>query len=165
TFGHPGAAGNPPPLKVNFKFNGPEAEAFGYRAENIRAHGVYVAPDLRLQASGAGYGATATTNATFHFPARGPFSYSLAGRFDHLDMRRLPRSLAMPKLETLAAGEYQFTSDGVDWTGHGTLAASTVEGARVDPGTTFEVDSRDRALHYAASGTVHDLNPYRFAFP
>ena len=41
TFGHPTAVGAGQPMKVNFKFAGPEAEGFGYRAENVRAQGVY----------------------------------------------------------------------------------------------------------------------------
>ena len=164
-FGHPTAVGAGQPMKVNFTFAGPEAEAFGYRAENLRAQGVYDAPDLKFDATGAGYGAAATTRATFHFPATGPMTYTLAGNFRNLDMRRLPPSLAMPKLETVAAGQYQFSSTGRDWKGSGTMSESTVEGARFAAGTTFTIDSTNRALHYSATGTVAGLNPQRFATP
>src|SRR5439155_25792933 len=109
----------------------------GYRAENVRAQGVYNAPDLKFDATGLGYGAAASAKATFHFPAKGPMTYTLAGNFSNLDMRRLPRSLAMPKLETVAAGQYQFSSTGRDWRGDATVTASTVEGARFGAGTTF----------------------------
>jgi hypothetical protein len=165
TFGHPTAVGAGPPMKVTFKFQGPEVEGFGYRAENVRAQGVYNAPDLKFDATGSGYGAAASAKATFHFPASGPMTYTLAGNFQHLDMRRLPASLAMPKLETVAAGQYEFSSTGRDWRGSGTMSESTVEGARFGPGTTFEIDSTNRVLHYSGTGTVAGLNPERFAAP
>jgi autotransporter translocation and assembly factor TamB len=164
-FGHPTAVGTGAPMKVNFKFAGPEVQGFGYRAENVQSQGIYTAPDLKFDASGAAYGASATTRASFHFPAAGPMSYTLAGNFRNLDMRRLPPSLAMPKLDTVAAGEYQFASNGHDWRGNGTLAPSVAEGARFGSGTVFEIDSHDRALHYSATGTVAGLDPQRFAFP
>src|SRR5206468_2501029 len=45
TFGHPTAVGAGPPMKVNFKFSGPEVQGFGYRAGHVRAQGVYDAPN------------------------------------------------------------------------------------------------------------------------
>ena len=165
TFGRPTAVGTGAPMKVNFKFAGPDVQGFGYRADNVRAQGVYVAPDLKFDASGTGYGAEATTRATFHFPATGPMEYTLAGNFNHLDMRQLPPGLAMPKLETVAAGQYQFTSTGRDWQGSGTLSPSVVEDTRMGAGTVFEIDSHDGALHYSSTGNVAGLDPHRFAFP
>ena len=99
------------PAEIDFKFAGPHVEGFGYQAANVRAQGVYEVPRLadarsgqailRFDASGAAYGATATTRATFRFstPSR-PLSYRLEGTFRNLDMRRLPDRLSMPKLET-----------------------------------------------------------------
>jgi hypothetical protein len=40
-----------------------------------------------------------------------------------------------------------------------------VEGARFGAGTTFEIDSTDRELHYSGTGTVAGLNPQRFSLP
>jgi autotransporter translocation and assembly factor TamB len=164
-FGRPTAVGSGAPMKITFTFSGPDVQGFGYRAANVRAQGVYETPDLKFDASGAGYGATATTRATFHFPASGPMTYTLAGDFLELDMRRLPPSLAMPKLDTVTAGQYQFESTGRDWSGRGTLSDSVVEGARIGPGTILEIDSHNSALHYAATGTVAGLDPHRFALP
>jgi len=154
------------PAKINFRFAGPHAEGFGYQAGNVRAEGIYEPALLRFDARAAAYGATATTRATFRFaaPAR-PLSYSLAGTFQNLDMRRLPARLSMPELETQAAGRYQFDASGRDWRGTGELTESTVEGARFGEGTLLAIESRDRALSYSASGNVAWLNPRRFAPP
>lgn len=164
-FGRPIAAGSGPPMKVTFKFAGPEVQGFGYRAVNVRAQGVYETPDLKFDASGTGYGTTATTRATFRFPASGPTAYTLAGSFRDLDMRRLPPGLSMPKLDTVAAGRYQFQSAGGDWSGGATLSDSIVEGARIGPGTVLEIGSHDGALRYSAAGMVAGLDPHRFASP
>ena len=63
------------PAEIDFKFAGPQVKGFGYQAANVRAQGVYEVPRLadgragqavlRFDASGAAYGATATTRATF----------------------------------------------------------------------------------------------------
>ena len=164
------------PAEIDFKFAGPHVEGLGYQASNVRAQGVYEVPRLadarpgqavlRFDASGASYGATATTRATFRFstPSR-PLSYHLEGTFRNLDMRRLPDRLSMPKLETQAAGNYTFEVQGRDWIAGGKLDDSIVEGARFAPGTLLAMQSRNRQLSYSASGNVEWLNPRRFAAP
>jgi autotransporter translocation and assembly factor TamB len=164
------------PAEIDFKFAGPHVEGLGYQAANVRAQGVYEVPRssagqtgqavLRFDASGASYGASATTRATFHFAtASRPLSYQLAGTFRSLDMRRLPNRLNMPKLETQAGGTYTFDVAGRDWKAGGTLDDSTVEGARFAPGTVLAMESRNRQLSYSANGNVEWLNPRRFAAP
>ena len=164
------------PAEIDFKFAGPHVEGLGYQAANVRAQGVYEVPRLadtrsgqavlRFDASGASYGASATTRATFRFstPSR-PLSYRLDGTFRNLDMRRLPDRLSMPKLETQAAGNYSFEAQGRDWTGTGVLTDSIVEGARFESGMQLGIESRNRQLSYSASGNVAWLNPRRFAAP
>jgi hypothetical protein len=154
------------PMHINFNFSGPEVEGLGYRAQNVHAQGVYEPSLLRFDASGAAYGATTNTRATFRFAAPGrPLSYQLAGDFRNLDMRRLPARLAVPKLETVAAGNYQFEATGPNWRANGTLSDSMVEGAHLASGTLLAMESQNRALHYSASGNVAGLNPRRFAGP
>jgi autotransporter translocation and assembly factor TamB len=172
------------PAEIDFKFAGPHVEGFGYQAANVRAQGVYEVPRpadarslrhgsgqagqalLRFDASGAAYGANATTRATFRLstPSR-PLSYRLEGTFRNLDMRRLPDRLSMPKLETQAAGTYTFEAQGRDWSAGGKLDDSNVEGAHFIPGTVLGMQSRNRELSYSASGNVEWLNPRRFAAP
>ena len=172
------------PAEIDFKFAGPYVEGLGYQAANVRAQGVYEVPRvtdarslrhgsgqagqavLRFDASGASYGATATTRATFRFstPSR-PLSYRLDGTFRNLDMRRLPDRLSMPKLETQAAGNYTFEAEGRDWIAGGKLDDSIVEGAHFAPGTLLAMQSVNRQLSYSASGNIEWLNPRRFAAP
>ncbi len=164
-FGRATASGPGEPMRVNFEFSGPQVQGFGYRAQNVRAEGVYDAPDLRFSASGAAYGASATTHGTVHVPAAGPVWYSLAGSFRNLDARRLPRELPVPPLATSAAGQYRFDANGSGWHASGTLADSTAEGAQFASGTVFSVEARNRSLRYSASGTVAALDPRRFSKP
>ena len=133
---------------------------------DARAKGNYQPALLKFDASGRAYGATATTRATFRFatPAR-PLTYSLEGTFRDLDLRQLPERLSMPKLDTQAAGTYQFEMSGRNWSGRGELQPSAVEGARFDAGTLLGIESRASRLSYSASGNVADLNPRRFAAP
>ena len=164
------------PAEIDFTFAGPRVEGLGYAAANVRAEGVYQVPQssdgsrrqavLRFDASGAAYGATATTRARFNFstPSQ-PLSYRLQGAFRNLDVRRLPEKLSMPPLETQAAGNYAFEAQGPNWSGEATLTESVVEGARFEAGTVLGIASRNRELSYSASGNVGWLNPRRFAAP
>jgi autotransporter translocation and assembly factor TamB len=154
------------PARIEFEFAGPLVEGFNYTAANVRAKGVFEPRLLTFDASGAAYGATATAKAVFRFatPERS-LAYSLAGRFQNLDMRRLPRRLNMPELATSAAGEYRFEAAGRTWQASATLRESTVEGGRFEEGTALAMESRDRALSYSASGRFAGLNPRRFAAP
>ena len=154
------------PARIQFDFAGPLVEGFNYNAANVRAKGVFEPPALTFDASGAAYGATATTKAAFRFATPGrPLAYSLAGRFQNLDMRRLPERLNMPELATTAAGDYQFQATGRGWQASATLRESAVEGGRFDEGTALAMQSRDRELSYSASGRVAGLDPRRFAAP
>ena len=150
------------PAEIDFKFTGPNVEGFGYRVANVRAKGVYQVPPLadgrpgqtvlRFAASGAAYGANATTRATFNFstPSR-PLSYRLEGAFRNLDMRRLPGKLSMPPLETQAAGNYSFEAQGRNWAGKATLN---------------EFLSKERAsiqAHYSGSNRATANSPIRQA--
>jgi TamB, inner membrane protein subunit of TAM complex len=154
------------PASINFKFEGPHVEGWGYQAANVRSQGVYEIGQLKFDATGAAYGATASTRAAFRFSTPGrPLTYSLAGSFQNLDMRRLPERLSMPKLETQAAGLYQFEASAGEWRGAADLSDSTVEGASFKAGTQLAIQSRNRVLSYSANGNVVSLNPRRFAAP
>ena len=154
------------PAEIDFSFAGPQVEGLGYQAAGVRAKGVYQPAALRFDASGAAYGATATTHATFRFATKSrPLAYSLQGTFREVDLRRLPGRLSMPKLETQAAGTYRFEANGRNWSGSGELQESIVEGARFEAGTLVGIESRDRQLSYSASGRVASLNPRDFAAP
>ena len=105
------------------------SRASAISAANVRAQGC-TSPRLadgagtgvlRFDASGAAYGATATTRATFRFatPSR-PLSYRLEGTFRNLDMRRLPERLV--DAEARDAGGRQLSRSrrsGRDWSGRG----------------------------------------------
>src|SRR4030095_868467 len=154
------------PAQINFDFTGPDAAGLGYSASTVHARGIYEPAQLKFDASGLAYGATASTRATFNFATpRRPLAYDLAGRFGHLDLRRLPVKPAPPHLETVAAGEYQFDAAGANWRASGKLKDSVVEGAHFADGTLVAMESQNRVLRYSASGNVAGLNPRRFARP
>ena len=153
--------------KINFKFTGPEVEGFGYRAANVRAQGVYEPSLLRFDASGAAYGPTATTRATFHFADAGrPLSYHAGGHVPqsrhataareavdaearHAGGRRVSVRGERPRLARRAARSTSRSSKARDF-GDGHVARDGF----AEPGA-----------HYSASGQRRRLNPRRFAAP
>ena len=94
------------PAEINFEFTGPHVEGLGYQASNVRARGVYEPSAAQVRRQRLRVTELRPPHVRHSaLPGRGrPLSYTLAGTFRNLDMRRLPARLAMPKLDTQAAG-------------------------------------------------------------
>ena len=149
-------------LRAVFTFSGPAVEAVGYRAQQVQANGTYESGRLDVEGRGAAYGATGTTRGTFRFPSDAPVTYSLAGVFENVDLRRLPRTLRMPQLDTRLAGTYAWDVEGREgWSARGELADSMFEGASLSQGTIVRAAGRGPSLTYAAKGRAAQLNPRR----
>jgi autotransporter translocation and assembly factor TamB len=146
-----------------FTFTGPRVVAAGYEARDVRATGSFDGPRINLDARAAAYGGTATARGYIVTPGdRRPFSFDLRGAADNVDLRRLPAQTGAPQLATnLSVAEYRIRGVGETIDGSARLNASTVEGARLEPGTTAEFRVTPGAISYSARGQVSDLDLQR----
>ncbi|HYN06879.1 MAG TPA: translocation/assembly module TamB domain-containing protein [Vicinamibacterales bacterium] len=131
----------------------------GYAASGVRARGSYGSGRLAAEGSGAAYGATFTTAARWERVSR---ELSARGRFAGLDLRRLPRQLNVPRMESVLAGAYDAMIAPRTWRGDVILDGSVLEGARIAEGATGRVDTRVPGIAYAFKGTVTGIDPDRF---
>ena len=90
-------------LGGTFTFRGPRVTAFGYAASDVRANGSFKGPRLVLSAANVrAYGGAASTRGVIVLPDRGrPIAYDLSGSATNVDLRRLPKSVRAPQLDTV----------------------------------------------------------------
>jgi hypothetical protein len=146
-----------------FEFTGPRVVAAGYEARNVRATGSLDGPRINLDARAAAYGGTATARGFIVTPGQGrPLSFDLQGAADNVDLRGLPAATGAPQMATnLSVAHYRVQGAGETTSGSARLNASTVEGARLELGTTAEFRVAPGAISYSARGQVSDLDLQR----
>lgn len=147
-----------------FRFQGPEARAAGFAASDVDVRGRFAGARVELEPSSArAYGAAVSVSGVIG-PASGGragVQYALAGRVTDLDLRRLPASLPVPDLATDLDGDYRVAGEPGRVAGEVSLAASTVEGARLSEGAKGYLDWTKGNLRYGSSGEIAGLDLVR----
>ena len=143
-----------------FRFSGPRVTAAGYDARDVRVTGSLENGRLSLDGRAAAYGASATARGVLTLPAEGrALAFDLRGEADHVDLRALPASTGVPKLQTdLSVAEYRIAGQGRAISGTALLNQSTVEGATLASGTAAEFSTGANGMSYSARGSVSGLN-------
>ncbi len=142
-----------------FSFAGPRAVYLGYEATDVRAAGRLVPDRAEIaQSSGTAYGSRFTARGWIAIAA--PYGFQLAGDANALDLRRLPRTVPVPRVATTLSFAYdargRFQAPFLD--GSATFRPSTVLGAQVSAGTTGALDTSAAPTRYRASGSISGLD-------
>jgi translocation and assembly module TamB len=148
-------------LAGTFAFHGPRAAALGYEAAQVSAAGSLKGRRVTLASARArAYGAAASTSGWIELPSgRQAVAYDLKGTAANVDMRRLPRPVRAPLLETdLSLASYEVRGRGSAVEASAVLRQSTVEGATVGEGTVARFEAGNGPVSYAARGHVSDLH-------
>jgi autotransporter translocation and assembly factor TamB len=134
---------------------------WGYQYDALDGTVRFGQRQLRLAGTVQAYGARATTSGTI-VPADGPVRYDLRGAMAGVDVRRLPRQIPVPKLETQLAGQYVVSGSGARIDASATFEASVVEGAAIGSGSTGRFNNQDQTLRYGFTGHVAHADIQRF---
>lgn len=147
-------------LAGTFAFTGPRVLAAGYEARNVQVSGTLKGARITLDGKAAAYGGTATTRGFIVTAAPGrPLAFDLAGKAEHVDLRKLPASTGAPLLASdLSVADYHVAGAGQSITGSATLHPSSVEGATIGDGTVTTFDLTPTRISYTARGSVADLD-------
>jgi autotransporter translocation and assembly factor TamB len=151
----PGGADAGVQVHGTFEVTSPRIAMAGYDARAIRASGRLDGDRLTFDAQAAAYGAA--LRADGHLTFGSTVAYAVRGSASGVNLARLPRSLAAPRVESNVAATFQVagTTDGVQ--GRIVLSESRVAGARLAAGTTATFETRD-GLDYRAAGGIMDLD-------
>lgn len=146
------------PLNGTYAVQASRVHFAGYEARDVNARGRIDGRVVRVNGSGAGYGARATANGTVTIS---PLALDLKGRATSVDLRDLPRVPVFASVAGVPSDlqfTYTLTGRGGVYSGDATLEASTVAGASIAPGTTGQFKVGSGAPEYAAQGQVSNFN-------
>ena len=138
---------------VKFGLRSPEVVAAGYRATTVKATGQYASGILDVTGAAAAYGSVVETTARWDGD-----SLSARGRVADVNVRRLPRTLDLPVLETDVTGTYDLRVAGRDFRVDATLAESAVEGATIAGDTVVHLAREAGTYTYDVRGAVTNLD-------
>ena len=147
-----------------YAFRGPHAMYMDYAADDVRARGQLTATQVLIgEATATAYGAGVTArDSTIGIDA--PFPFRFQGRTTAIDLRRVPRTVPVPHVESLLTFDYDVTGRFSEpfLLGHATFAPSEFLGARVADGAVGSIDTQQRPVHYTGDGEVDGINLRRF---
>lgn len=147
-----------------YRFVGPHAAYIGYEADNVTARGTLTASEAVIAAATAtAYGADVRVG-TGAIGLDAPYRYRFAGRAAGLDLRRMPRAVPVPHVESTLVLDYdvhgQFTPGFI--VGRATFDASEFLGAQIGAGAIGSVDTSVTPVRYAGAGTMSGISLRRF---
>jgi translocation and assembly module TamB len=139
-------------------------EIRGYRVDSLDARATIRKSRMSVDAVADAYGAHATAAGDVVAPLKGrALTGHLEGRIAGLDLRRLPRALDVPRLDTRVAASYDVALEARGPSGTIVFDPSTIEGATIDAGTRVSGTLYGQEPTFAATGAVRGVDPQRVA--
>jgi len=146
-----------------YAFDGPHAMYMDYAADKVRAHGQLTATEVLIaDASAVAYGAAVTTHdSTIGIDA--PFPFRFQGRTTGIDLRRVPKTVPVPRVESLLTFDYDVTGRFAEpfIAGRAIFARSEFLGATVGDGTVGSIDTQQKPVRYSGEGDPDGINRRR----
>ena len=119
-----------------YTFEGRHAMYMGYEADDVRARGQLTETSaLVASADAVAYGARVTT-ANGSIGIDGPFPFRFQGRLNGIDLRRVPATVPVPRVESLLTFDYDISGRFSDpyIIGGATFAGRSFSAPRSAPG-------------------------------
>jgi hypothetical protein len=142
-----------------FSFTGPHVVYAGYEAREFTAKGTLIVDRVLVdRAIGNAYGSAFQAAGWIDLPE--PYGFHLSGRAAHLDLRRLPASVPVPRMRSNLTFAYDSTGRFHNPILVGTAAFedSTFLDAQVASGSRGAIDTSGERVTYSANGTVRNLD-------
>jgi autotransporter translocation and assembly factor TamB len=147
-----------------YTFEGRHAMYMGYEADQVRARGQLTATNVLVAAADAiAYGAHVST-ADSSIAIDSPFPFRFKGAVNGIDLRRVPVTVPVPRVESALTFNYDVSGRFSDpfIVGNATFARSQFLGAAVGGGTVGSIDTSQRPIRYTGDGDVEGINLRRF---
>ena len=147
-----------------YTFQGPHAMYMNYAGDNVRARGQITAKEVRIaEAAAAAYGANVTTTDG-SIGIDEPFPFHFRGTAGGVDLRRVPHTVPVPRVESLLTFDYDVSGRFADpfIIGGATFARSAFLGATVGDGTVGSIDTQQKPLRFSGDGEIDGINLRRF---
>ena len=147
-----------------YTFDGRHAMYMNYAADNVHARGQITTAAVRIaQATAAAYGAQVTTrDGSIGIDA--PFPFHFKGTTTGIDLRRVPKEVPVPHVDSLLTFDYDVTGRFNEpfIIGSAVFGASEFLGAAVGAGTVGSIDTLQKPVRYTGDGDVTGMDLRRF---
>ena len=148
-----------------YAFDGAHAGYLEYAADDLKAHGTLTATEAQIaSATATAYGANVSVSRG-SIGIDNPNAFTFVGTARGVDLRRLPKQVPVPHVESALGFDYDVTgqfSSGGFIKGRAEFAESAFLGARVGPGTIGSVDTSATPFTYSGEGDLTRINLHRF---
>ena len=147
-----------------YTFDGAHAMYMDYAADDVHARGQITARDALVStATARAYGAQVTTTDG-SIGIDDPFPFHFAGQVAGLDLRQVPKTVPVPRVESVLAFDYDVTGrfSRPFIAGRATFGPSTFLGARLGAGTVGSIDTLQDPLRFSGEGDVDGVSIRRF---
>ena len=149
----------------SYSFDGPHVAYLDYEISDFKARGTLTRTDAIIaQATGTAYGASLHI-AGGSVGIDSPNAYHFVGGAAGLDLRRLPPSIPVTRVESsiaLDAFEVAGRFEPPSITGTATLGDSEYLGAAIQSGAVGSIDTTSDPVRYAGDGEIADVDVHRF---
>lgn len=148
----------------SFAFDGAHASYLGYAADHVRARGRLTEREAVIAtATATAYGADLRVS-TGAIAIDAPYPYRFSGRAAGVDLRRLPRDVPVPHVESTLALAYSVSGQFAPgrFRGSAVFEPSRFLAARIEAGATGMVDASVSPVQYRGEGRISELSVRRF---
>lgn len=145
----------------------PRFVASGYVVDRLSADARIAGREVAISGRASAYGVDATTAGAITIPGTGdPFGFDLTGRLRRVNLRQLPRSLNLPRVQTDVNADYHVAGsqalrvarNGTNLVANVTFAPSHVPGVAVVSGSSAGMTLQRSQLTYRADVSLTDLD-------
>src|SRR5581483_7556570 len=147
-----------------YKFDGAHAMYMDYAGDDVHARGHITETEVRIDAAAAiAYGGHVTL-ADSTIALDDPFAFRFRGSTSDVDLRRLPKAVPVPHVESRLAFDYdvvgRFSKPFI--AGRAQFAASDFLGATIGAGTVGTIDTQQSPIKYSGEGELSGIELRRW---
>jgi hypothetical protein len=149
----------------SYSFDGPHAAFMGYAGDQVRAHGRLTATEVQIaQAKAVAYGADVSAKDGSTIGLDQPFPFHFRGDVTGIDLRRVPPTVPVPRVESLLTFEYDVTGQFSEpyIIGRALFQPSEFLGASIGAGTAGAIDTLAKPLTFSGEGDLTGVSLHRF---
>jgi autotransporter translocation and assembly factor TamB len=139
-----------------FNFAGPRASYMNFSGDDVKAQGQITEKEVRIaRASATAYSASVETHDS-SIGLDSPFPFRFQGTAARIDLRNVPSTVPVPRVESALTFDYDVTGRFVEpfIAGRATFARSTFLGVSIADGTRGTIDTSQEPIVYSGEGDI-----------
>ena len=147
-----------------YEFDGPHAMYMNYAADDLHAQGRLTAREVLIDRLTARAYRAHLSSTTGSIGLDNPYPYHFQGSMSELDLRFIPETVPVPRVESVLALDYDvvgsFSRPFI--TGEARFRESTYLGATIRDGMVGTIDTASSPIRYSGDGDIDGINLQRF---